>query len=1013
MKTPLLLVIAAIALGLLGYALWGSDEGAPPPTNDGPPVVIESEDPALREVGSEDSGGRIGASRAVRQQSSAPNPTESLDPSVRESLVGFVGRVVDPDGQPVPDSVVRLYRGAADIPFTTVFDIERIAGLGKVDLIVGENETDDEGRFHIPGAFPQGIFALLSDAEGDRPTFQLLQEAPGPGEVVDLGDVMLDDLAVLTGRIVDYEGNPVAGADVWSIDLPGALAAGASVFPFQRIDLDGYVITDEGLENVWTPPRWAVELLRDLPLPLDETDSQGRFRLRGVPKGSNVFVARSTGLEPYLQSALIVQQDEKDLGDIRLQEGEIAGGIVTDVDGEPVVGAEVVIAQATGGGAPVHVASGANPTDSEGRFEQAGFGNGDVIAAARRSSDDPWTISERVRVVEDLEIVLPGLRTLTVSVLDDETEEMIEDVRFQLLRGHNEEAIQTAIWGLSQPISVENRTSRDEDGRYQLSDLPDGEFTLLAKADGYAAGVLEIDLEESQEHELRLPAPLTLEVTIVDPDGEPAKGTRVFVQPDGKPSFPEDGIVQAGKVNADGVIVIDEVFGSSVKVSAQHPAFGMIHGEFRYDDPSEHRLQFERPGRIEGFVFDGREPPAIGKYTIVVARDDYNREAALPDTPRLVTHAEDGAFRAESLRPGNYKIIVLESLSAMNSVGDLVGNFGMRMFMMTNDLIEREIEVLAGQTAEIRIDTTEGPVFDGPTVNVSGAIRIDGVPAAGKNLMAFGEIRRVVELDAAGQFDLGQMPVGNLWLTMMDPEQGGRMQFNETLWSDNYELTEGEPLYLQVDIQTAPIAGYVFDTSGAPAANAAVDLNGREPAANPEEPWNSKTFNFSATTDQSGFFEIPQARAGTYSITVSQDGQKGQASAEVPAGIGNRAIRVQLLATVTIRGRVDLSLLELQDDLGWSYLSLSPVTNGSEINLGGLDTPSTQLEDDGSFVIDDVLPGDYRWQLWISPGDADMSEVPPISVGPGGLDGVVLQPRKPQPVEHPHGAQAIEVGGGR
>ena len=48
------------------------------------------------------------------------------------------------------------------------------------------------------------------------------------GEGVDLGDIVLETLGVITGEVVDADGAPVGGALVRAVDLPGAAL---SMFP--------------------------------------------------------------------------------------------------------------------------------------------------------------------------------------------------------------------------------------------------------------------------------------------------------------------------------------------------------------------------------------------------------------------------------------------------------------------------------------------------------------------------------------------------------------------------------------------------------------------------------------------------------------------------------------------------------------------------------------------------------------------------------------------------------------
>jgi hypothetical protein len=95
-----------------------------------------------------------------------------------------------------------------------------------------------------------------------------------PGETKDLGEITLDDGVARAGRVVDPQGRPIAGAEVWLVQQwsqgdPRALTAADGTFRLEHCNPEGdaLVITADGfleLRREW--PREEIETPRDLVL---------------------------------------------------------------------------------------------------------------------------------------------------------------------------------------------------------------------------------------------------------------------------------------------------------------------------------------------------------------------------------------------------------------------------------------------------------------------------------------------------------------------------------------------------------------------------------------------------------------------------------------------------------------------------------------------------------------------------------------------------------------------------
>src|SRR5690606_465471 len=144
-----------------------------------------------------------------------------LPASVRAALVGFTGRVVDQDGEPVADSLVRMFRIAPDAFFQPQVSLFAEGIVNEPRLVAGSARSGDDGRFTIRGVYPRAVFVAHADADGDAPTWRVIQRDAPPGELCDVGDIRLQPCGVLTGTVLDADGEPLAGALVRAVDLPG------------------------------------------------------------------------------------------------------------------------------------------------------------------------------------------------------------------------------------------------------------------------------------------------------------------------------------------------------------------------------------------------------------------------------------------------------------------------------------------------------------------------------------------------------------------------------------------------------------------------------------------------------------------------------------------------------------------------------------------------------------------------------------------------------------------------
>jgi hypothetical protein len=334
MRQPIVVVFVVAgmltALGvLLGPSLFG----------DGAPVLkwdAKGEVAVAPQSGDVEPEGAESPSGAEREQ-------VSTDGDVERTAVTLRGRVVDKHKGPVRDAQVWLdfARGGP-----------RAGGAGR--RVVAPVRTDNDGQFAFAGQVFKNlrVTLLVADRLHAAKTFERnLGEVQG---VTDVGDLMVDDGGELFGRVTDLDANAVPDAEVKL--------------------------------NPESDNRMRFQRERDSVLPPLKVDNNGFYRFEHVPSGQWSVGAlaphHTAGASGIVTS---VENTRVDVEDIRLGPGYELAGIVSDVGGKPIEGAEVV-ARATrapdpangrnGQGANATAPTGPQPPNAQGRNGRNGRGFG-------------------------------------------------------------------------------------------------------------------------------------------------------------------------------------------------------------------------------------------------------------------------------------------------------------------------------------------------------------------------------------------------------------------------------------------------------------------------------------------------------------------------------------------------------------------------------------------------------------------------------------------------------------
>jgi protocatechuate 3,4-dioxygenase beta subunit len=300
-------------------------------------------------------------SKISRTTSTKAARGQAKDTSVENGKVEVLGRVLDPEGKPVGNALVRLAGHSSKTEATT-------------------QTTGPDGRFRLsvtPDALERRL-SVVATAKGHGPDWILLDPNKKSGQIT--LRLPKDDVPV-TGRILDLEGKPVAGATVAVVTIGKAAmpepASGARPAAMGKMPANG-----EGRASTVVRPApnglvswveqnikflarraYAIEmglsLLHAPAVPAGlaapvTTDKDGRFRLSGIGRDRTVVLdVRGPGIERRRIWMVTLAQPPKGLDRVVGLYGpsfeHLAGpakpalGIVKDKEtGKPLAGIRVV-----------------------------------------------------------------------------------------------------------------------------------------------------------------------------------------------------------------------------------------------------------------------------------------------------------------------------------------------------------------------------------------------------------------------------------------------------------------------------------------------------------------------------------------------------------------------------------------------------------------------------------------------------------------------------------------------
>ncbi len=340
------------------------------------------------------------------------------------------GYVVDGEGLPVEGAEISVAE----------------AGGPKMMMMVGPGGpprdekpaavSDPSGFFQLEDLSPTATYDISASRGGylggNAAGLQLPRTEPV--------ELKLEPASDITGKVLDPEGNPIAGANV-NMTRSTSIEMGGSAMQMMMMSSE-------------------------------ETDSEGVFLFEDQRPGTVSLAATASGWQEAKLQDIEVPKGEDLSVDLPLKPGSIVEGRIFAADGRAAIGARVSKVQEGGQGMRMG-GMGGSPSDGSGYYRLEGLVPGTVSIEA--------THDDYPRVVKDIE-VKEGLNALDLHFEGgQEVTGIVMDEEGKTVGGAAVRLVPAGrFYGGPE-------TTSNGDGSFTMPGVPDGDYSLRADAEGYAS----------------------------------------------------------------------------------------------------------------------------------------------------------------------------------------------------------------------------------------------------------------------------------------------------------------------------------------------------------------------------------------------------------------------------------------------------------------------------------------------------------------------------------------------
>lgn len=746
---------------------------------------------------------------------------------------------------------------------------------------IAELPSDAAGVVIFPTVRPARGYSLEIKGDGFSPV-TLQGIAVFPQATKDLGDLVLGKDVVIRGRVIDTEGRPVPGTAVSVNTIVRGLASKGML-----------VYMAEQAASIPAPLRAAT------------SDEEGYFTVSSLDDGIYSLLARHGGYATKMQNDVIVATERgADMLTIVLGDGATATGRVTDPDGKPIVGAQVI---AVAGGRGMSMARSMQRemslTDERGMYtiDTLSSGSSYRFGVVAKGFPPTYEVSE-TRIDKDLErdFTLVKGGNLSGVVTDESTGKPVEGARVAVYVG------EMGWGGRAKPGAKASADVRmtDKDGRFSFEAITPGPVSsAVVQKPGYVSASFSRWPPPGNQWPA-VEADATTEVTCTlkrggvvsgvvktKVGGEPVAGAEVTLMGTGWAAMGSMWIgTPSATTGADGRYELVGVQPGKYALLTMADGFSPPGGEKGVEiemgaggGTTTQDFELISAGVVTGIVKDPNGEPIAGA-SIRIRRGptegggrggrrgmNMARQVLTSGATPADRTGEDGTFRLSGIGTDTMWVVYAEST-------EYISGESKPFKLAAGDVKEVEISMMSG-------GSLRGTVVDDQGQRLSGArVQVGRLPddMLGKKRMNGWEARRalgseVYVTDEEGRFFAPNLKPGRQLVRASKDGFVTHFKRNITIADgqdfDNYTvaLSRGEVL-----------EGVVLGADGKPIRRAAVSVTSDpNPGSDDEEEDGGEASEdveptMWARTDEKGRYKIENVKPGTYNVLVwFASGHKG------------------------------------------------------------------------------------------------------------------------------------------
>jgi large repetitive protein len=537
-------------------------------------------------------------------------------------------------------------------------------------------------------------------------------------------------------------------------------------------------------------------------------------------------------------------------------------------------------------------------TGPDGSFTITGLAPGSVFLDIRKEEE---FIGERRNVTapqRDYNIEIAPGGTVTGRVIDKASRKPVTTFQAGI-------STSGSGGGMMRMGPPQVRDFNSEDGTFRLDHVPAGATVLVASAAGYTSGRMNISVEEGKtlaNVEMELDTGVKLTGRVTGPTGGGLGEVQVSVVPSATGGFGAGGMMTRTSTDSNGEYSIEALNPGEETIAFSHPRYVSTRKTVTLKG-RESRLdvQLSSGFRVTGVVVTESGAP-VAEATVSISG---NQRQALTNA--------NGAFEMDNVGEGRHRFVATKSGFATGTLNDVDVSSGapVRITLPTGSSIFGRVSGLSADELSVTVVDARGSQGSASSsVDAQGNYRIEGAPS-------------------------GTVQVGASVVTRTVGRKSSSMK--------TIDLAPGGSQQVDIEFRgDITIRGRVM-RNGAPLRGGSIMFSGR---GGPQP-------TSSATIDDQGGYTVTGLEPGEYFVQV-MDMQRFSPHATDYVVRGSAIFNIDY-RTSSLRGRVlDAATNEPLDSVS---IQLRPVTTAAD-NFR-LMARSAVTDSGGTFVVDDVAPGNY------------------------------------------------------